>query len=64
MGLKPPEHGVVCGVFLLGVGVYHTSYFLVQKFRRASQFTAEKEEYFSLGCNHFSLFMRIKFCAL
>ena len=30
LGLKPPEHDVVCGVFLLGVGLYLTSHFLIQ----------------------------------
>ncbi|MBQ7392036.1 MAG: hypothetical protein IJV73_05055, partial [Clostridia bacterium] len=29
-GLKPPEHGVVCEAFLLEVGLYLTSHFLIK----------------------------------
>ena len=30
LGLKLPEHGVVCGAFLLGMGIYLTSLFFLQ----------------------------------
>lgn len=44
LGLKPPEHGVICGAFLLGVGIYLTSLFFFKNPCVDSVFTAEKEQ--------------------